>query len=110
MPQGITYNPWPEESGGFVIFKNIISRAFNYVEKIAISKFWSDLFGQMVGVGGELAALQSLWTIEKGTSPFNFQSNWPFSKFLRYEKYEMREGGIHLPITMNLKKYTKTSD
>ena len=55
---------------------------------MAISKFWLDVSGGMMGVGG-LVALQSLSTIKKGTSHFNVQSNEPFSKFLlkllRYE-------------------------
>ena len=50
---------------------------------MAISKFWLDVFGEMVGVEGVLAAFQSLSTIKKGTSHSNFQSNKPFSKFLR---------------------------
>ena len=41
------------------------------------------MFGEMMRVGGGLVALQSLFTIEKGTSQFNFQSNERFSKFLR---------------------------
>jgi hypothetical protein len=50
---------------------------------MAILKFWLDVFGEMVGMEGVLAAFQSLWTIKKGTSYSNFQSNEPFSKFLR---------------------------
>ena len=50
---------------------------------MAISKFWLDAFGEMVGVEGVLVAIQSLSTIKKGTSRSNFQLNEPFSKFLR---------------------------
>ena len=39
----------------------------------------------MVGEGEVLFALQSLLTIKKGLSPFNFQSNELFSKFLRQQ-------------------------
>jgi hypothetical protein len=42
-----------------------------------------DVFRGMMGVGG-LVALQSLSTIKKGTIHSNFQSNEPFSKFLRH--------------------------
>ena len=48
---------------------------------MAISEFWLDVFGEMMGVIGALFALQSLSTIKKGTSPFNFQSNEPFWSF-----------------------------
>jgi hypothetical protein len=37
----------------------------------------------MVGVRGGLVALQSLLTIKKGISPFNFQSKELFLKFLQ---------------------------
>ena len=50
---------------------------------MAISNFWLDLFGEIVVVEGVLVAFQSLLTIKKGTSHFNFQSNEPFLKFLR---------------------------
>ena len=36
---------------------------------MAISKFWLDVFEEMVGVEGVLIALQSLSTIKNGTSP-----------------------------------------
>jgi hypothetical protein len=39
---------------------------------MAISKFWLDEFGEMVGVEGVLVAFQLLSTIKKGTSHFNF--------------------------------------
>ena len=48
---------------------------------MAISKFWLDVLGEMVGVEGVLVAFQSLSTIKKGTSHFNFQSNEPFWSF-----------------------------
>ena len=50
---------------------------------MAISKFWLDVFGEMVGVEGVLVAFQSLSTIKNDTSHLNFQSNEPFFKFLR---------------------------
>jgi hypothetical protein len=50
---------------------------------MAISKFWLDAFGEMVGLEGVLVAFQSISTVKKGTSHFNFQSNEPFLKFLR---------------------------
>ena len=50
---------------------------------MAISKFWLDVFREMVGVDGVLVAFQLLSTIKKGTSHSNFQLNEPFSKFLR---------------------------
>ena len=44
----------------------------------------------MVGVEGVLLAFQSLSAIKKGTSHSIFQSNEPFSKFLRQLlRYEM---------------------
>jgi hypothetical protein len=49
------------------------------LNKMAISKFWLDVGCE----GGRLVAFQSLSATEKGTSHFNFQSNEPFSKFLR---------------------------
>ena len=84
--QGITYSPYPAGcgGGGIVILKDVIYGPFNYVEQNGkISKFWSDVFGKMMGVRGRLVALQTISTIKKGTSPFNFQSNGSFSKFLR---------------------------
>ena len=39
----------------------------------------------MVGVERGIVALYSLLIIEKGSSPFNFQSNKPFLKFLRQQ-------------------------
>ena len=49
---------------------------------MAISKFWLNGLGNG-GCGRGLVALQSLLTIKKGISPFNFQSNVPFLNFLR---------------------------
>ena len=80
------------------------------------------MFGETVGVGGGLVARQSLPTIRKWTSPFNFQLNEPFLKFLWKQKaiskfllhisgkYEVWRGVIHPPITLNLKSGTKNSD
>ena len=48
---------------------------------MAIWKFLLDVFREMVGVEGVLVAFQSLSTIKKGTSQFNFLSNKPFLKF-----------------------------
>ena len=50
---------------------------------MTISKFWLDVFGEIMGLGGGLVALQSLLTIRMGASPFNFQLIELFSKFLR---------------------------
>ena len=50
---------------------------------MAISKSLLDVFGEIVGMGGVLVAFQSLVTIKKGTSHFNFLSNESFLKFLR---------------------------
>ena len=48
------------------------------LSNMAISKFWFDVFGEMVGVGGGLVALQSLLTIKRGTSSFQFPFEWAF--------------------------------
>ena len=78
------YNPSSRiECGGSVLIKGIISWTLNCMEKMAISKFRLDVFGEMVGVEGVLVAFQSLSTIKKSTSHSNFQSNELFSKFLR---------------------------
>jgi uncharacterized membrane protein len=50
---------------------------------MAFLKFRLNVFGEMVGVEGVLVAFQSLSTIKKGTSRFNFQSTEHFLKFLR---------------------------
>ena len=52
---------------------------------MAISKFWLDKFWELMGMGGGLVTLQPLLINKNGTSPFNFQSNEPFSKFLRQQ-------------------------
>ena len=41
------------------------------LNKMDISKFRLDVFGEIVGVGGGLAALQLLWAI-KGSFSFQF--------------------------------------
>ena len=69
------YNPCPEGSGWErrgVILKDIISGPFNYVEQHGYLKFWLNVFGQIVGVGGGLVALELLSTIKKDKSPCNF--------------------------------------
>ena len=99
------------------------------LNKMAISKFWLDVFGEMVGVVGGLVAFQTLSTIKKGTSLFNSQSNELFSKFLRKHMAiseflsDAFQGsvrcvcvqacvgeGIYPPITLNLKKGIRTYD
>ena len=45
---------------------------------MAISKFWLDVFGEILGVKGVLAAFQSLSTIKNGKSHSDFQLNEPF--------------------------------
>ena len=69
--------------GGIVIHKDIISGPLNYLEQNGYLKFWSNLFGEMLGAGGGLVAFQSLSSIKKSTSPLNFQLIGPFCKFLR---------------------------
>ena len=84
MPPGHNLKPLPWGLWGSVLLKNIISiLKSTTLNKMAISKFWLDVFGEMVGVEEVLVAFQSLSTIKKGTSHSNFQSNEPFSKFLR---------------------------
>ena len=93
---------------------------------MAVSKFWLDVFGKTVSVEGGLVALQSpLLTIKRGTSPFNFQLNELFLKFLWQQMAISKflsdgfqgntwciggRGLIHPPIALNLKKGTRTSD
>ena len=44
------------------------------VNKMAISEFWSDDFGEKISVEGGLGALQFFfWSLEKGTRTFNFR-------------------------------------
>ena len=57
---------------------------------MAISKFSLEVLWEMVLVGEELVAFQSLSTTEKCTSPFNLQSNEPFLKFLRQSFHKKR--------------------
>ena len=76
-------------------------------------------------MGRGLVVFQSLPTIKKGPCLFNFQSNELFLKSLRQQiaisklkSDAFRENtrcvcvdqGIHRPITLNLKKGTRTSD
>ena len=78
------------------------------------------MFGVMVGMGRGLSALQTLLIIKKCTSHFSFQSNELFLKFPRrqmaiskflsdafQENTRCGDGGIHNPITFNLKKSIK---
>jgi len=81
-PLGITYNPCPDrwgschpQSHNFLIFQLRWTNGY--------LKFWLDVLREMVGVRGVLVVLQSISTIKEGNSPFNFQSNELFSKFLR---------------------------
>ena len=66
-PQGINYNPCPEDCGGSVLLKGIISWTLNCVEQNGHLKILSDVFGEMVGVERVLVAFQSLLTLNKGT-------------------------------------------
>jgi hypothetical protein len=75
MPPSITYNSCPEDCGGSILYKGIISRTLNGVEQNGYLKFWLDMLKEMVSVQRVLVAFQSLSTIKKGTSQFNFQSN-----------------------------------
>ena len=62
--------PLPWGLTGSVLLKNIFSIwKSTTLNKMAISEFWLDVFGEMMGVGGGLVALQSLSTIKEGTSP-----------------------------------------
>ena len=91
------------------------------LNKMAISKLLLDVFGEILGVGGGLVALQSFSTTKKDTNPFNVQSNELFLKFSRQQTAILkflsdtfwentRLGGMHPPITLNLKKGTKISN
>ena len=51
------------------------------LNKIAITKFWLDVFGEIVGLGGGLVALQLLSTLIKGNCPFGIPIE-SFSKFM----------------------------
>ena len=108
------------------VVKEIIFRPFNYTEQNGYAKICIRcvfVIGERWG-GGGVVALQSLLTNKKDTIPFNFQSNEPFSKFLRQQRtiskflsHALREnlrlggvGVIHTPVILNLKKGTRTSD
>ena len=43
---------------------------------MAISKFWLDVFQEMVGAEEVLVALQQLSTIKKGLKPLQFPIEW----------------------------------
>ena len=73
-------NPCPEGCGGLSSSKAYF---LDLLKKMVTSKFLLDVFGKMTDIGGGLVALLSLSTIKKGTSPFYFHPNKPFSRFLR---------------------------
>ena len=76
MPSGHNLKPLPLGFWGSVLVKNIFSIGKSTtLNKMAVSKFLLDVFGEKVSVRGGLVALKSLSTIKKGTSPLNFQSN-----------------------------------
>jgi hypothetical protein len=84
MPPGKKLKPLPWGVWGSFLLKNIFSIwKPTTLNKMAISKFLLDVFGEIVGVEGVLVAFQSLSTIKKGTRHSNFLSNEPFSMFLR---------------------------
>jgi hypothetical protein len=73
--EGRAYILFTEGSEGAIILKDLIFRTFNYVEqheylKILIGCVWKN--GERERA---LVAIQTLSTIKKGTSPFNFQLN-----------------------------------
>ena len=76
-PRRITHNPCPK-GYGVVILKDIISGPFNYAEQNGYLEILIGCVGEKVSVWGGLIILQSLSTIKKGTSLFNFQSNESF--------------------------------
>ena len=84
MPPGHNLKPLLWGLWKSVLLKNIFSIwKCTTLNKMAISRFWNDVFEGMMGVGGGLVAIQSLSTVKKGTNPLNFQSNETFLKFLR---------------------------
>ena len=84
LPPGHNLKPLPWGLLGSDLLKNIFSIwKSTTLNKMVISKFWLDVFREMVGVEGVLVAFQSLSTIKKGKSHSNFQLNEPFSKSLR---------------------------
>ena len=91
------------------------------LNKIDASKFWLDVFGEMVGVGAGLVTFQSLLTIKSvlalsisnRVSLFRsfWDNKWPFQNFYQIHFGKIRGvGGIHPPITLNLKNGLRTSD
>ena len=100
------------------VVKDIISIPFKFAEQNGRLKILiCCVFGIDGCGGGGLFALQ-----KKGTSPLNYRSNEPFSKFLRqqmaiskFRSDKFREStrfgcGIHPLITFNLEKDTRSSD
>ena len=70
---------------GMGVVKDVILRPYNYAEQ---NDYLKPLIWCVLGIDGRrsgVVALQSLFINKKGTSPFNFQSNEPFSKFLRQQ-------------------------
>ena len=68
--------------GGFhVIYNGIFTGFSTMVSKIAMSKFWSDVFGKKVR-GKGVATLQYFWSLKKGTTTFHFNLNETFCNFL----------------------------
>ena len=97
----------------------------DHVEKNGYLKFWLNVFGEIVSVGGGLIALQSLLIIRKGTSRFNsnwmnlfrnfYDNRWPSQNFYqmcfgRIRSVCLRGRGIQPPITLKPIKGTKNSD
>ena len=80
-PLGYNSQPLPRGLLGAVILKDLIPIFFG--TKYLSQNFWLDVFGEMMGMGGEFVALQSHSTIKRGTSSINFQLNELFLKFLR---------------------------
>ena len=63
--------------GGHVIPKGIVIGPFNYDEQNGYIKILIGRFRGKYGEGGGLAALQSFWSLKKGTRAFNFCPNEP---------------------------------
>ena len=57
-------------------------RTYQYLWTKLLLKLWIGWFWGKYGRGRGFVALKSFLTIKKGTSPFNFQSNELFLKFL----------------------------
>jgi hypothetical protein len=79
---------WGLWGGGAIILKYLISRTFDYIEQKDISKFWLDVFGEMVGVRRRLVALQSVSTIEKALVLSIFNWICPFWRFYNIAFYK----------------------